>query len=371
MALGYPEHLLNGCWDWIPPGKKPEHEEISLRSIIYAPQQTNMDSIFSRPGEQGDDGNVWHAIQRQFRACGYELYTPATYVGDLRDVSWVLFQNIPRDFKPLSVSRRVRTTLKRLSGSRTFYRQCLRAGLSERIAVILYEPPVVEEFAFDKKNHRAFSTIFTWSKDLLENGGKYKDIVFPERDVPVTRSAVPFEERKLLCNFSANKTSSHQYELYSARKTAIKFFERACSDNFDHYGAGWSPDYTSWRGKVDDKLATMARYRFNLCYENASNLRGYLTEKIFDAFHAGCVPIYLGAPDIDELIPSSTFIDRRNFASDSDLLDFIMSMSEAEWQDSIDAAWDFLQSENYKRYTADGMFELLRDGLRLQPSPAQ
>ena len=100
MALGYPEHLLNGCWDWIPPGKKPEDEEISLRSIIYAPQQTNMDSIFSPPGEQGDDGNVWHAIQRQFRACGYELYTPATYVGDLRDVSWVLFQNIPRDPNP-------------------------------------------------------------------------------------------------------------------------------------------------------------------------------------------------------------------------------------------------------------------------------
>lgn len=329
-----------------------------------------MESIFAPPGEQGEDNNVWHAIQRRFRAYGYELYTPTTYPRELDDVSWVLFQNIPRDFKPTSAGRRLKTALRKFAGDRTFYQKCLRAGLSEKIAVILYEPPVVEEFAFKESNHRAFSTIFTWSTDLLESGGKYKEIVFPERDAPDTRSSMAFEERKLLCNFSANKVSSHQYELYSARKTTIKFFEGACLDDFDHYGAGWSSDYTSWRGKVDDKLATMARYRFNLCYENASNMRGYLTEKIFDAFYAGCVPIYLGAPDIDELIPPSTFIDRRNFASDSDLLNFIRNMDEADWQDLIDAAWNFLRSEDYKRYTADGMFELLRHGLNLQPAEA-
>lgn len=104
--------------------------------------------------------------------------------------------------------------------------------------MILYEPPVVEDFAYDQRIHKAFSTIFTWSGDLLEIGGKYKNIVFPERDVPNTRSSVPFEERNLLCNFSANKKSSHQYELHSARKTAIRFFEGACQGDFDHYGAG-------------------------------------------------------------------------------------------------------------------------------------
>lgn len=345
--------------------------EAQLTPIIYAPQQANMERIFCAPGEQGDDNNVWHGLQSHFRDYGYELYTPATYSGDVKDVSWVLFQNMPRDFKPLSLRRQLKVALKKLSGNTTFYQRCVRAGLSERIAVILYEPPVVEDFAYDQRNHKAFSTIFTWNKDLIELGGKYKPVVFPEPNAPITRSFLGFDERKLLCNFSANKISSHPYELYSARKTTIRFVENASPTDFDHYGAGWSSDYLSWRGKVDDKLATMARYRFNLCYENASNLRGYLTEKIFDAFHAGCVPIYLGAPDIAELIPPSAFIDRRKFASDSDLLDFIRAMSEAEWQDLINAAWRFLQSENYKRYTAGGMFELLRDGLGLKPSLAR
>ena len=48
------------------------------------------------------------------------------------------------------------------------------------------------------------------------------------------------------------------------------------------------------RGKFkDDKIAYLRQFRFNLCPENTNN-RGYVTEKIFEAIKAGCVPIYLG-----------------------------------------------------------------------------
>ena len=41
------------------------------------------------------------------------------------------------------------------------------------------------------------------------------------------------------------------------------------------------------------KIEWLKQYKFNICFENAS-YPGYLTEKIFDAFEAGCIPIYWG-----------------------------------------------------------------------------
>lgn len=44
---------------------------------------------------------------------------------------------------------------------------------------------------------------------------------------------------------------------------------------------------------VADKHKWLQDYKFNLCFENSS-YPGYLTEKLFDAYNAGCVPIYWG-----------------------------------------------------------------------------
>ena len=44
----------------------------------------------------------------------------------------------------------------------------------------------------------------------------------------------------------------------------------------------------------DDKNAYMQQFCFNICPEN-SNAYGYVTEKIFDAIYAGCIPIYWGS----------------------------------------------------------------------------
>ena len=43
----------------------------------------------------------------------------------------------------------------------------------------------------------------------------------------------------------------------------------------------------------DDKIAYLRQFRFNLCPENTNNL-GYVTEKVFQAIQAGCIPVYWG-----------------------------------------------------------------------------
>jgi alpha-1,3-fucosyltransferase 10 len=62
------------------------------------------------------------------------------------------------------------------------------------------------------------------------------------------------------------------------------------------------------------KLATLAQYPFALAFENACE-PDYVTEKIFDAYWAGAIPVYLGAPNIADFVPQGSFIDASRYAN--------------------------------------------------------
>lgn len=49
----------------------------------------------------------------------------------------------------------------------------------------------------------------------------------------------------------------------------------------------------------DKKLDYLQHFRFNLCPENTNNY-GYVTEKVFEAIKAGCIPIYWGNEGMPE-----------------------------------------------------------------------
>lgn len=53
----------------------------------------------------------------------------------------------------------------------------------------------------------------------------------------------------------------------------------------------------------DDKLMYLKNFMFNICPENFS-AKGYITEKIFDAIVAGCIPIYWGGGKKEWVEPS-------------------------------------------------------------------
>lgn len=51
----------------------------------------------------------------------------------------------------------------------------------------------------------------------------------------------------------------------------------------------------------DDKIAYLKQFLFNVCAENAA-VKGYVTEKIFEAVEGGTIPIYWGAADPEPTI---------------------------------------------------------------------
>lgn len=67
----------------------------------------------------------------------------------------------------------------------------------------------------------------------------------------------------------------------------------------------------------DDKLQYLQQFRFNICPENV-DAPGYVTEKIFDAYRTGTIPIYHGAgnlPEPDLIRPESAIL--WNYSADN------------------------------------------------------
>ena len=64
--------------------------------------------------------------------------------------------------------------------------------------------------------------------------------------------------------------------------------KEACSDFFYNY-----PEYI---GRVDDKINELSKYKYAIIIENEAD---FVSEKLFDAIAAKCVPIYVG-PDLSK-----------------------------------------------------------------------
>jgi tetratricopeptide (TPR) repeat protein len=82
---------------------------------------------------------------------------------------------------------------------------------------------------------------------------------------------------------------------------------------------------------IATKIESISQYRFTLAFENAITT-DYVTEKFFQPLLAGSVPIYLGAPNVNDFAPGyKCFINISDFSSAKDLADYLLSMSDDEY----------------------------------------
>jgi len=200
---------------------------------------------------------------------------------------------------------------------------------------------------------RRFLTVVSSNKRAMQRRWQPFGVTQPQRWV-----------RDLLidldCNYIRSVDPWMKSELYLERLRAINHFARY--DDFDLYGNGWDTLRTepeqqvgeqiarSWRGPIQNKGQTLAQYRFYLCFENTA-FPGYLTEKLFDCFFSGVIPVYLGDPDIHRRVPQAAFIDARRFSSYQELDDYLQSITPAVARDYLEAARQFLQSEAFQPFT--------------------
>lgn len=81
-----------------------------------------------------------------------------------------------------------------------------------------------------------------------------------------------------------------------------------------------------WRnntgGRVKDKLDFIRNYKFNLAIEN-TDIDGYVTEKIFEPFVAGCVPIYWGNRSVKKEFGEGGYIHVQDFDTLDRAVEFV------------------------------------------------
>lgn len=233
----------------------------------------------------------------------------------------------------------------------------------EKMVLFMWEPPVRLREMYNKEVQKCFSKIYTWNDELVDNKTYFK-LYYPAKKMMI-REKPTFEEKQfctMIVGGTNDKARLYPNELYSERIDTIRFFETVGEESFVFYGRNWdSSEYPSYRGEVKDKIGVNKNYRFTICYENCKDLPGYITEKIFDCFAAGSIPIYWGASNITDYIPKDCFIDRRNFDTLNSLYTFMKDMTKEDYEGYLERIDNFLHSpesdlfseENYKRLFLD------------------
>ena len=249
--------------------------------------------------------------------------------------------------------------------SNRYVRAALHSG--KPLYLLASESPLVRPENCDVALHAPFTKVFTYN-DSLVDGIKYIKINYSFNFPPMATSEMVRKE-KLCTTIAGNKkpkVSGNYKELYSERIRAIQWFEKNHPDGFDLYGGGWgrpefklrrilnpfklvkmftAPTYATYKGTVERKRPVLAKYKFSICYENVQDIPGYITEKIFDCFFAGTVPVYLGANNITDYIPKDCFVDKRDFPDYGSLYEFMTTISEDDYNGYLKNICDFMQSD--------------------------
>lgn len=111
-------------------------------------------------------------------------------------------------------------------------------------------------------------------------------------------------------------------------ETRETFFERLNRVKSVASG-GREKNNLSNRIPVANKDDFLQQYKFNLAFEN-SCYDGYITEKIIEAWAAGTIPIYWGSKDIGEEFNPKAFINYNDYASEQELINYILSIENDE-----------------------------------------
>lgn len=223
--------------------------------------------------------------------------------------------------------------------------QCLPPGYvltldqryMERAFAVVFHIPVLREHLYSDLEKPEGQFWISWNMEpeskvpLLENETfrSFFDLrmdYHPEADVvcpyyagfkpDVATPVDPLGKKNRVCMLISSGVNQSRREEYLAelmKYTRIDSYGRLFH-NTDMGGEdqGW-----------DSKVALYSQYKFVIAFEN-SVLEDYVTEKLYDPLLAGTVPIYLGAPNVEEYLPGDDCVVRADrFDSPKELAQYL------------------------------------------------
>ena len=205
-----------------------------------------------------------------------------------------------------------------------------------------------EAIRVSKEWYKYYSRVYTFDDDLVDNK-KFFKFYYPALQ-PMVSGQPSFENRRPCVMIASNWIPE--------RLKILSFFATKPEGSLEVYGKTFLPKYERmYKGKIPGsysgkaKLETLKKYRCCICFENTHKVRGYITEKIFDAFAAGCIPVYWGPENVARYIPRNCFIDYRRFKNNEEMYKFISSMTAFKYKKYISNIRRFLRSRKARLFS--------------------
>jgi len=210
-----------------------------------------------------------------------------------------------------------------------------KAKMSKERSILIRNEPVV---VCPKNKHPRTRRSFGLSLNMGRPPSESEDSVawpqqWPKEDINF--DAKSFRDEKIAL-VNGNKISFISGELYSLRRKVIVNVK-----SLDLYGTSWDLSasakarhtlanliiairggylprisgarlyfkrFPNWKGAPRDKREVLSKYKYCLVIENSTE---FMTEKLFDAFFSGCIPIYVG-PDLKDFsIPGELYFQAK------------------------------------------------------------
>jgi hypothetical protein len=182
----------------------------------------------------------------------------------------------------------------------------LRGVPKERVIYLLREPPLDEVVEKNKRYYQVaqdycgyisgpddFAPVPDYMPAIWYIGNSFREL----NEMPVPEKIAP-------CSWitsGIDRTANHRQRLQfleSLQNSEIKF---------DLYGRNL-PAWSKSSGELGGKWHGMSPYYYNLAIENYAENSWYVSEKLWDALLAWCLPIYYGGPAADKLLPPGSFL---------------------------------------------------------------
>jgi hypothetical protein len=182
----------------------------------------------------------------------------------------------------------------------------LRRVPKERIIYLLREPPLDEVVERNKFNYESaknycgyvsgpddFAPTPEYMPAIWYHGNSFREL--NEMSPPLKVKACSW------ITSGISRTANHRQRLDFLRLLQSSELQ------FDLYGRDL-PEWASASGRLGNKWHGMAPYYYNLAIENYAENNLYVSEKLWDALLAWCLPIYYGGSAADKLLPPGSFL---------------------------------------------------------------
>ncbi len=215
--------------------------------------------------------------------------------------------------------------------------------MDRAVAVVFHIPTLSSNFLPDRKPLKNKGQLWVaWSKECEAHYPQFSDPLFmdhfdltmshhPKSDV--FTPYVPQNFRELIQRPVSEKKPENLVNAFISshinKSGRVQLLMQLMGQlNVHSYGRILNTHSLQSDKGLHTKIDTISTYKFTLAFENAI-ARDYVTEKFYEPLIAGSVPVYLGAPNIDDYSPGEKcFIDASNWDNPQDLGNFLLELSD-------------------------------------------